>query len=525
MNTIIDPRTGEPFKADKTALSENIAKAYTTSVRTPAPSASIATGLTPAKLASVLRSVIDGSNVEDYMILAEEMEERELHYRSVLSTRKLSVAGLPIEVHAASDDARDVELADEIRELMKNPQIPEVSFDLLDGLGKGLGVVQILWNTSNTPWLPLDFKWVDPRFLKPDDETLEEILLISDDNIDGEPLEPYKFMIHTPRTKSGKVWRNGLARLVAVMYMLKSFTLRDWWAFAEVFGIPVRVGKYGPNASEDDIQTLVSAIRTIASDAGAAIPQSMEIELIESAKGNGGDTLFQNMAQWCDKQISKAVLGQTMTTEDGSSRAQASVHNEVREDIIEWDARQLAATYNEYLVKPYILLNYGEQDKYPSVEIKLPKPEDLKAFVDAIKEMVDRGLQVRSQDVLAKFGLAQAEEGDDLLRPLNQPTESLGLNARQGHKLPPKLALNRRADNVDSEAEIAAMVDEVMSDWVEVGGEFINPILELAKNAKSYQELSDGLAGLHRSLDTPTFQEQLALYLFKSRGLGDVSDG
>ncbi len=53
-------------------------------------------------------------------------------------------------------------------------------------------------------------------------------------------------MVHTPRSKSGSVWRNGLARLVAVMYMLKSFTVRDWWAFAEVFGIPVRVGKYDP---------------------------------------------------------------------------------------------------------------------------------------------------------------------------------------------------------------------------------------------------------------------------------------
>jgi phage gp29-like protein len=44
--------------------------------------------------------------------------------------------------------------------------------------------------------------------------------------------------MHYPRLKSGLPLRNGLARLVAVMYMLKSFTVRDWWAFAEKFGIP-----------------------------------------------------------------------------------------------------------------------------------------------------------------------------------------------------------------------------------------------------------------------------------------------
>src|SRR5690606_27035666 len=115
-------------------------------------------------------------------------------------------------------------------------------------------------------------------------------------------------LCHMPRMKSGHWLRNGLARLVAVMYMLKSYTVRDWWAFAEVFGMPIRVGKYHNNASPEDIRTLVNAIATIASDAGAAIPESMQIDMVETAKGNGGDTLFENMAEWADRQISKAVL-------------------------------------------------------------------------------------------------------------------------------------------------------------------------------------------------------------------------
>ncbi|MPW31800.1 DUF935 family protein [Agarivorans sp. B2Z047] len=203
------------------------------------------------------------------------------------------------------------------------------------------------------------------------------------------------------------------------------------------------------------------------------------------------------MAQWCDKQISKAVLGQTMTTEDGLSRAQPSVHNEVREVIIKWDARQLSATFNEYLVNPYTLLNYGEQERYPQVNIELPKPEDLKPFVDAIKEMVDRWLKVLTEDVLAKFGIAQAEAGDEVLHALSAPVNDIALN-RQGNRAKRKhLALNRRNDKVNGEAEIDAMVVEVMSNWVEVGGEFINPILKLAKNAKS-------LSGTERRLGRTT---------------------
>ena len=65
------------------------------------------------------------------------------------------------------------------------------------------------------------------------------------------------------------------------------------------------------------------------------------VELVETGEGNGGDTLFENMARWADEQTSKAVLGQTTTTDDGGSRAQATVRNEVRLDIAKWDARQL----------------------------------------------------------------------------------------------------------------------------------------------------------------------------------------
>ncbi|HAN6512587.1 TPA: DUF935 family protein, partial [Escherichia coli] len=200
---------------------------------------SIASGLNPGRLAGILRNAADGIT-RDFFILAEEMEERDLHYASVLRTRKLTVAGIEPVVVAASDDDADVQLADAIRALMEAPQIPELMFDLLDGLGKGVAVCEILWNTHKNHWMPRDYEWVDPRFLKAEKTTLRQFRLLTDDEpVDGVPLTPGKFIVHQPRLKSGLPLRNGLARLVAVMYMLKSFTVRDWWAFAEKFGIPV----------------------------------------------------------------------------------------------------------------------------------------------------------------------------------------------------------------------------------------------------------------------------------------------
>ncbi|WP_375588099.1 DUF935 family protein [Hoeflea alexandrii] len=68
-------------------------------------SAHPADGLTPQRLASILRAAAEGEP-EAYFELAEDIEERDLHYAAVMATRKRSVAQLPITVAAAPQTAR-----------------------------------------------------------------------------------------------------------------------------------------------------------------------------------------------------------------------------------------------------------------------------------------------------------------------------------------------------------------------------------------------------------------------------------
>ena len=66
--------------------------------RTPWSDFSILNRLTPEKLADILRDVRSGECPAEYLELAQDMEIRDLHYRSVLSTRKDAVCGLEIKV-------------------------------------------------------------------------------------------------------------------------------------------------------------------------------------------------------------------------------------------------------------------------------------------------------------------------------------------------------------------------------------------------------------------------------------------
>lgn len=221
------------------------------------------------------------------------------------------------------------------------------------------------------------------------------------------------------RAKAGLPIRGGLARAAGWVYLFKNYVLKDWATFTEVFGQPLRVGMYGPGATENDKRVLLNAVSNVGTDAGAVIPDSMVIEFTE-ARQSGSADLYERFCDYLDRQVSKAVLGQTLTTEtprEGGSRAAAEVHQTVRRDIMNSDARRLAATITRELVKPIVDLNFGPRRRYPQFTLGLPDDQDVKVFADMISELADRGLRVSQKTVLDKLGLPQPQEGEPVLAP------------------------------------------------------------------------------------------------------------
>jgi phage gp29-like protein len=416
-------------------------------------------GLTPERLTGIMQQAEFGDPYL-YLELAEEMEEKDLHYLAVLGTRKNAVAQLDLIVRAASSGADDQRAAAMVREMIcEGPiQLDSVLFDVLDAVGKGFSATEIMWDTSGREWFPAQLKWRDPRWFAFDWISGEEILVrtlkgeiipIEGDaaaaqptHFGGEgilsslrggigiqpmtaPLAPYKFITHFAKAKAGLPIRGGLARAAGWSYLFKNYVLKDWVTFAEVFGQPLRVGKYHPGASEKDKQALLSAVSRIGTDAAAIMPESMVIEFTE-AHQNGGSELYQNFCQYLDAQVSKAVLGQTLTTEmprSGGSRAAAQVHEGVRRDIMNADARRLAATLARDLVRPIVELNMGPQRQYPKIELGLPDDSDVKVFAEIVAMLADRGLRVGQKTILDKLGIAEAADREAVLGAIKENRE------------------------------------------------------------------------------------------------------
>ena len=520
--------------------------------------------LKPIDLAQILSNAVNG-NMDAYLRLCEEMEEREPHYRSVLGTRKLAIAGIPITVEAPTDSAHDLAIADDVEEILRRPEAEKLVLDLLDGIAKGFSCVEIIWERDVKRWEPVRYEWRSQRHFILDRDTLTQPRLRTPENMyPGDDLQPFKWLVHRPTLTSGPPGRGGIAMPASLAYMAKKYTIADWLTFLDVFGMPVRLGTFPPEMQKRKSE-LLRAIQQIGTDAAAVIPKGMEVQFLE-AKGSAAGGLFQNTAEYWDKQTSKVVLGQTMSSDDGASLSQAKVHQEVRREIRDADARAVAATITRDLIIQFIQLNYGPQGKYPRAAFKVSEPEDVLKVMQAVAVAVDLGVKLQMTDVRDRLGFGEPEEGSDVLWPAalvisketaadpklaaaNKPAEP---PPAPDDSKPPKVqvpASDQRKAQRDAVFKLIELfkgapktvpdpslgtdaVDEAraaaLEDWHKLIDPNVGVLLEKMQAAKTFAEATESLQSLAEDagveLDIESFVSALARSDFKLRGVGDATD-
>ena len=475
----------------------------------------VASGLTPERLAGILRACDEG-DLEEFLVLAEEMEERDPHYQSVLGIRQRALSGVAPTIMAASGSPKDKVIAEAVQSAIADHDgFSDLVEDMLDALGKGYSVVEIVWERSASRWAPAQFLHRDPRFFTFDRDTGRELRLRDEaDLVDGIPLEPFKFITHFARLKSGMPFRSGLARLVAFGWMCKAYTLKDWMAFIETYGLPLRLGRYDGQATAQDVQTLFRAVANIGTDAAAVIPDSMRIEFIDGPT-TSGEAIFENLARYIDEQVSKAVLGQTMTSDNGSSQAQANVHNEVRHDIAASDAISIAKRINRDLVRPFVDLNFGTQASYPKILIEVAEPEDTKAIIEGAVALMGQGVRFKASELRSKLKCSDPKDGDEVAGGMTGAQPPLAANRQP-------ISLNREDPGKDALDEIEA---EMMADWQEVANGVLDAVETAIDTSESYEELLARLPETLRHMPTALVVDTLVKGMFKARALGDQKDG
>jgi len=472
-------------------------------------------GLTPVKLAAIFKEA-DAGDVYRQAELFEEMEEKDTHLSAELLKRKNAVNSLDFDIVPYEEGARTSSApkkgrpakSDKVAEFCRDvifsmTSFEDALFDLLDAIGKGFAASWIKWEIVGGKAIVSDLEWIHQKRFTFTDSIVPK--LITDESAGGEEIGPFQVIYHRHKARSGYDTRAGLLRVCAWMYLFKNYSIKDWVAFAEVFGMPLRIGKYDQGASQDDKDALITAIQSLGSDAAGVISKNTDIEFVEAVKGATKENIYKALGDFCNKEMSKAIIGATLTTEVGEkgSYAASKTHNEVRLDLVKSDCWSLANTLRMQLLRPLVGFNFGWDTPVPWFRFDLQEPEDLKTLSEVYKNVIGFGQPVAAEHVSERFNIPLPEKGQSVLA---SPT--------QGGPAAMKRVAAKTAQDRFSQEDVDDLSHQGAIDANEAVEALLRPVLEAIEGAKSFSEIGETIYKLYPRLDSEAFEELLARAMF-----------
>jgi len=477
-------------------------------------------GLTPPKLAAIMREAEQGDLIRQCE-LAEDMEEKDAHIQSELGKRRLAMQGPDWNIvpppNASAAEKRDAEMIEEL--LRSATWLDDAIFDAGDAILKSFSCQELRWEFAENTHYITDTVWRDPSWFQthPDDRNQ---LRLRDGSHEGAALRDFGWIMHEAKAKSGYLSRRGLVRVLAWPFLFKNYSVRDLAEFLEIYGLPLRLGKYPEGASDREKVTLLRAVMSIGHNAGGIIPRGMEIEFENAA--NGQSDPFMAMIAWCEKSQSKAILGGTLTSQaDGktSTNALGNVHNEVRQEIRDADLKALANTLTRDVVYPLYALNgisYQNPRRIPRLVFDLYEPEDLGAFTTPLKGLVELGVQIPVSYVYEKTRIPQPA-GNEPVLTLGQPAAPAQDQAQLAAlKADPMLA------NFPDQQAIEDALDQLQAGQLnEQMFSVLKPIMQ--KLGDGPDAVAQALNQVWPEMDDAQLQQRLAQVIFVGELWGEVN--
>ena len=471
-------------------------------------------GLTPSKLTAILESAEQGDLIAQSELF-EDMEERDGHISSEMGKRRRAPMLLDWDIEPPPNpSAKEKNAAKELKELLTDvPEFEEVVHDTTDAIGKGYSCQEIEWHRVEGKRLPKAITHRPQSWFRLFRGNTEEIRL-RDNSPDGAPLQPFGWLTHTHKTKSGYLARSPMFRVLVWPYLFKNYAVGDLAEFLELYGFPLRVGKYPPGASEKDKVTLLRALASLGHNAAGIIPDGMLIDFQDAVTGD--PDAFIAMIDWCERTQSKVILGGTLTSQadrGSNTNALGNVHNEVRKDLRDGDARQLATTLSRDLIYPIAALN-GLADsirRAPRFKFTTEEPEDVQVYSEALPKFLGMGFKISRQWAQQKVGIPEPENDEDLLGAITPAAPEPKADAKPVLRLAAATA-QLPAQAVDREDQLVALLTRDASPVI---GVMVDQLRELVAGADSLETIRDGLIRIAPNLNAADFavlmQQALAL--------------
>jgi phage gp29-like protein len=285
------------------------------------------------------RSITDAENVYNYdrRLMQELFMELEFdaHISAVVNQIVAEIQGSDYRM------AIDGETDEAATNVIKHPWFQDFIRYVLEAEFYGYTLIEF---GSSTPTGFEYIKSIDRRYIVPEYKVVKRDLY----GYGREGGIPFMEAPYNEWTLWFDCYGFGLFNKAAPLWIYKKQAYNYWAEYQQIFSMPLRVGKTDiRDTSRRDNMTAM--LRDMGAAAWGVFDADDTVEFIQST-GSIGNPVFESLINNTNKEISKLFLGQTMTTEDGSSRSQAEVHENTKLSIMEMYYRKVEDAVNLKLI-------------------------------------------------------------------------------------------------------------------------------------------------------------------------------
>ena len=428
------------------------------------------------------------------------------HVFACVQSRKAGVLSLEWDINRGSDKDKN---AEEIEILLKNLNIQKLISDILDSTQFGFQPLEIIWERNKTGHIMPKRIVAKPQewFCFDDDNNLK---FRTKDNYYGEIVPDKKFLLaQNNPTYNNPYGERTLSRCFWSVTFKKG-GLKFWVVFTEKFGMPHLIGKHPRGASRAETESLADMLEEMVQDAIAVIPDDSSVEIQEANKSSSAE-IYDKLIDKMNAEISKAILGQTLTTEVGAtgSYAAANTHMQVRQDIIDSDKKLVEDVINQ-LIRWIYEINFNNSD-VPVFELYAPEDVDL-SLAQRDKILSDTGVKFTKEYFIKTYGL---DEEDFEIREDIYPSQNSTFKEFKEDE-------STTVGQEQIEELFKFLTETQLTENAQI---MISPLISLLEKCESFEEAYELLTD--KNLKSKNFEEsiQKALFLCELQGRSDGLDG
>jgi phage gp29-like protein len=419
----------------------------------------------------------------DYKIYREVLRDDQC--KSCFQQRRDAVIAAEWNVEPASKSAKDQAAADFIREQVAALEWDRITDRMLYGLWYGHAVGECLWQTDGRFIRLHDIRVRDRgRFAYDSQRRLYLIRLGK-----YELMPERKFWIFSAGADhDDEPYGLGLAHYAYWPVFFKRNDIKFWLVFLEKWASPTVMGK-GPagileNTTKRD--EILAQLRAFASDTAILVPDGIEVELLEAARS--GASTYKDMTEAMDAALAKIILSQTMTTDDGSSRSQAQVHEGVRDLVVKSDADMVCSSFSRQVVAWLTEWNFPGAAP-PRVWRNVTPPEDLNQRAERDTKIYGLGFEPTADYITEVYGDGWRKRAIQMGINPNDAVQQLAAEFAELQALAARKGAHRR-----DQQEIADAAVRFANKYEQILGSRVRSILDMAEHTGDYETMRRHLA-------------------------------